>query len=138
MYEAVHQHKNADIIIMAAAVSDFTPSRPATEKIKKNGNLSSLPLKATQDILASLGEQKRDGQILVGFAMETEHGVENALIKLKKKNLNWIVLNNLKESGAGFGTTTNKVTLFNADGHAEDLPIMPKLDVAEAILDRIT
>ena len=91
----------------------------------------------TPDILASLGQDKAPGQTLIGFAMETDDGLENARRKLASKNLDWIVLNNLKEEGAGFGVGTNRVTLIHHSGHTEELPRMPKREVAEALLDRI-
>ena len=103
---------------MAAAVADFTPQNVQTSKIKKtkvDGDLS-IQLERTTDILASLGNQKADGQILVGFALETDDGIENSRDKLSRKNLDMIVLNNPSEEGAGFGTTTNRVDIISASG----------------------
>lgn len=137
MYDAVHKETNAEIIIMVAAVADYAPANPATTKIKKDGKEPDLNLKPTQDILASLGAEKKDGQMLVGFALETDNAEENARIKLEKKNLDWIILNNLNEEGAGFGTETNRVTMIGRDGTEEQLPLMEKREVAEYILDRV-
>jgi len=137
MYDAVHKETNAEIIIMVAAVADYAPANPATSKIKKDGKEPDLNLKPTQDILASLGAEKKDGQMLVGFALETDNAEENARIKLEKKNLDWIILNNLNEQGAGFGTETNRVTMIGRDGTEEQLPLMEKREVAEYILDRV-
>ncbi len=137
MHDAVQQHADADLIVMAAAVADYTPAEPSDRKIKKNGDALTLRLRRTPDILAALGEQKRAGQILVGFALETHRGLDHARGKLERKNLDWIVLNHANEAGAGFGPGTNRVTLLGRDGSREDLPQMPKPDVAEAILDRV-
>lgn len=137
MADAVTQYANAELIIMAAAVADYTPAQTAPGKIKKSDDDLSISLKRTTDILAGLGNQKQDGQILVGFALETDDLRANALRKLKKKNLDWIVLNSPTEEGAGFGTSTNKVTLFSASGEEKILPLMSKRKVAEAILDQL-
>ncbi len=135
MYAAVMDYREADVVIMSAAVADFTPSQPSESKIKKQGGDAALELAPTTDILANLGVSKADGQTLVGFALETENGLENARGKLERKNLDWIVLNNPTESGAGFGTGTNRVTLLARDGRSVDLPVLPKAEVAEAILE---
>lgn len=137
MAEAVFQHRDAGLIIMAAAVADYTPAAPASGKIKKKDDDLSLALKRTVDILATLGQTKKEGQILVGFALETDNLLSNAQQKLKKKNLDWIVLNSPNKAGEGFGTTTNKVTLISADGNAEAFPLLTKQQTAEAILNRI-
>jgi phosphopantothenoylcysteine decarboxylase/phosphopantothenate--cysteine ligase len=135
MQDAVMTHAEADIVIMAAAVADFTPAAPSDSKVKKDGAGRELALSPTPDILAGLGAVKRDGQRLVGFALETDNGLEHAKGKLERKRLDWIVLNNPKEAGAGFGTGTNRVTLLSAEGRRVDLPVLPKTDVAEAILE---
>ena len=122
---------------MAAAVADYTPAQTATGKIKKKEGDLTLQLKRTRDILAGLGANKKQAQILVGFALETDNLKENALRKLEKKNLDWIVLNSPNKAGEGFGTSTNKVTLFGANGQEKSLPLMTKKQVAEAILDEI-
>ncbi|MCD8330643.1 MAG: bifunctional phosphopantothenoylcysteine decarboxylase/phosphopantothenate--cysteine ligase CoaBC, partial [Lachnospiraceae bacterium] len=137
MYQAVIEHaEESGIIIMAAAVADYRPKTVADNKIKKQDSDSSLELTRTKDILGTLGEKKRRGQLLCGFSMETEHMVENSRKKLVKKNLDMIVANNLKQAGAGFGTDTNVVTLITAQGD-EELPLLSKEEVAEQILDRL-
>lgn len=125
-----------DIIIKAAAVADYRPSVTADEKLKKKDDEMSIGLERTEDILAYLGAHRREGQFLCGFSMETEHMVENSRAKLKKKNIDMIVANNLKQEGAGFGTDTNVVTLLTKD-EAIELPIMSKEDVADRLLDNI-
>ena len=125
-----------DIIIKAAAVADYRPVNPADEKIKKKDGDSSIELERTEDILKYLGEHRKKGQFICGFSMETEHMVENSTAKLDKKNVDMIVANNLKVSGAGFGTDTNIVTLITKAG-AKELPIMSKSEVADAIMDEI-
>jgi phosphopantothenoylcysteine decarboxylase/phosphopantothenate--cysteine ligase len=138
MNEAVQARRDtADLVLMAAAVADYTPDEVASTKRKKNENGLALHLHRTPDILKTLGDNKRPNQLLVGFAMETGDGLENARRKLTEKNLDWIVLNDLTEEGAGFGTSTNRVTLLARDGSTEDLPLMSKPEVAEAILDRV-
>ena len=138
MQSAVHKEfPTTDLVIMAAAVADFTPVSPATEKIKREPNRGVvLELKKNPDILKSLGEQKTH-QVLVGFALETNNGPENALHKLADKHLGAIVLNNPKEEGAAFGDDTNVVTIIMADGQVDRLPRMSKFDVANKILDRV-
>lgn len=137
MAQAVFQNQDADLIIMAAAVADYTPANPSSGKIKKEDDDLSLALERTVDILATLGQTKKEGQTLVGFALETDNFLSNAHQKLQKKNLDWIVLNSPNNEGEGFGTTTNKVTLISADGNVEALPLLSKADTAEAIIDRI-
>ncbi len=128
---------SSDIVIMAAAVSDFSPAEPAAGKIKREGTGEiTLRMKPNPDIVRGLGERKKK-QLLVGFALETSNGIENAKNKLAAKHLDLIVLNDPGEEGAGFDTETNVVTLITADGTAERLPRRPKLDVAHRILDRI-
>ena len=125
-----------DIIIKAAAVSDYTPVNVSDQKVKKKDGDLSIPLKRTQDILKYLGEHKKEGQILCGFSMETENMIENSRAKLEKKNADLIVANNLKEAGAGFGCDTNVVTLISRE-ETRQLEIMSKDDVARAIVDYI-
>lgn len=139
MFEAVKAHSaEADIIIKAAAVADYTPEVVADEKIKKSDGEAELKLKRTTDILKWLGENRAAGkkQFLCGFSMETEHMVENSRAKLEKKNLDMIVANNLKVPGAGFGVDTNVVTLITKAG-TKELPQMSKEEVAGGILDEI-
>ncbi|MDC7279130.1 bifunctional phosphopantothenoylcysteine decarboxylase/phosphopantothenate--cysteine ligase CoaBC [Butyrivibrio fibrisolvens] len=138
MAEAVKSRAGEmDIIIKSAAVADYRPATVAAEKIKKkDGEASSIELERTEDILSFLGANKKPGQFICGFSMETENMLENSKAKLKKKNVDMIVANNLRTAGAGFGTDTNVVTLITADD-ARELPIMSKEDVAQAILDEI-
>ena len=137
MFQAVTSRASKqDIIIKAAAVADYRPSVVASEKVKKKDGEMSIALERTKDILAYLGEHKREGQFLCGFSMETENMLENSVAKLVKKNLDMIVANNLKVEGAGFGTNTNIVTVITRKG-GEQLPLMSKDDVADQILDAI-
>ncbi len=139
MFEAVKAHSaEADIIIKAAAVADYTPEVVADEKIKKSDGEAELKLKRTTDILKWLGENRVAGkkQFLCGFSMETEHMVENSRAKLEKKNLDMIVANNLKVPGAGFGVDTNVVTLITRS-ETKELPQMSKEEVAAGILNEI-
>jgi len=139
MHAAVQQRRNdVDLVVMAAAVADYTPVDPSDSKRKKDEEERVLHLRRTPDILETLGKHKRAGQTLVGFALETNDGPENARRKIDRKNLDWIVLNNPSESGAGFGTTTNRVTLFHRDGYSEALPLQSKRAVARTLLDRVT
>lgn len=128
---------SADIAIMTAAVADFTPQHIAKTKIKKGSGKLEIQLKATKDILKELGRNKKKGQLLVGFALETDSELENAQNKLKNKNLDLIVLNSLNDKGAGFGHTTNKVTLIDKNGHTEEYSLKPKKEVASDIADKI-
>lgn len=125
-----------DIVIKAAAVADYTPVTTADNKIKKSDSDMSIPLKRTQDILKYLGENKKEGQFICGFSMETENMLENSRAKLAKKNADMIIANNLKTDGAGFGTDTNIVTIITKDDCIE-LEIMSKDEVASIILDNI-
>ncbi len=138
MNEAVQaRRETADLVLMAAAVADYAPADTASTKLKKDDEDLVLHLRRTPDILKAVGEHKHPEQTLVGFAMETDDALANARRKLAEKNLDWIVLNDLTEEGAGFGPSTNRVTLLSRDGTTEDLPLMPKSEVAEAILDRV-
>lgn len=137
MFEAVKSEADdADFIIKAAAVADYTPVNVAVEKMKKSDYDMPIPLKRTTDILKYLGEHKKDGQIICGFAMETQDLLENAKKKLETKNADIIVANNLKVNGAGFGTDTNVVTFITKEG-VEEMPIMSKDEVAKEILDKM-
>jgi phosphopantothenoylcysteine decarboxylase/phosphopantothenate--cysteine ligase len=128
---------DCEIAIMAAAVADYKDSVTAPDKIKKTGDTLELQLTKTPDILKTLGSQKRDDQVLVGFALETTNEQENALAKLRSKGADMIVLNSLRNEGAGFGHDTNQVTLLHRDGRKEDLPLQSKADVAAAIVNAI-
>lgn len=140
MLEAVKkEYKDADCVIMAAAVADFRPASVAEDKIKKEDSgeeKTILELERTEDILSWLGNHKKKGQKLVGFSMETKDLLENSEKKLKKKNADMIIANNLKTPGAGFGTDTNVVTVIKADEITE-LPIMKKEEIADEILDEV-
>lgn len=126
----------SDIVIKAAAVADYAPLNVYSQKVKKSSNDLELKLTKNPDILYELGKIKGD-KIIVGFAMETEKLVENAAEKVKKKNLDFIVANNLNEAGAGFATDTNVVKLIDREGNIESIPLKKKYEVADIILDRI-
>ncbi|MBE7047053.1 MAG: bifunctional phosphopantothenoylcysteine decarboxylase/phosphopantothenate--cysteine ligase CoaBC [Ruminococcaceae bacterium] len=135
MYNAViNEYDHSDIVIKAAAVADFTPKDKSEHKIKKSDSMS-LELTKNPDILMNLGEKKAH-QVLVGFCMETKELMENARKKLAKKNLDFIVANNLNTKGAGFGTDTNVVTIIDKLGNEQSLDIMSKGDVADIVLDK--
>lgn len=137
MFDAVTSHaKEQDIIIKSAAVADYRPATVASEKMKKSDNALALDLEKTEDILKYLGEHKKGSQFLCGFSMETENMLDNSRAKLVKKNLDMIVANNLKQTGAGFGTDTNIVTLITKKDEQE-LPILTKDEVAKVIVDKI-
>lgn len=137
MYEAVMARAGEqDMIVKTAAVADYRPATVAEEKIKKADNDMAIPLVRTRDILGALGASRREGQVICGFSMETEHMLENSQAKLRKKHVDMIVANNVKETGAGFGVDTNLVTIITETG-AEKLPLMSKDQVAHAILDRM-
>ncbi|MDI6765937.1 MAG: bifunctional phosphopantothenoylcysteine decarboxylase/phosphopantothenate--cysteine ligase CoaBC [Bacteroidota bacterium] len=141
MYNAVMKHKKGtDAIIMAAAVADFTPINSFSKKVKKeelDNDTLLLKLKKTKDILHSLGEGKKEG-VLVGFSLETHNDIHNAMEKLKRKKLDLIILNNPKKKGAAFDSDTNIVTIISKNGKIEKLKKMPKYDVANEILNRVS
>jgi phosphopantothenoylcysteine decarboxylase/phosphopantothenate--cysteine ligase len=118
-------------------VADYKPSAIAPDKIKKSADTLELHLTKTQDILKTLGSRKRDDQVLVGFALETTNEEENATSKLQSKGADMIVLNSLRNTGAGFGHDTNQVTILHRDGRKEDLPLQSKADIATAIVNSI-
>ncbi len=137
MFEEVTARSGAqDVIVKAAAVADYRPAQTADQKLKKKDGELSIPLERTDDILKYLGEHKRNGQFLCGFSMETERLLENSREKLKKKNLDMIVANSLREEGAGFGVDTNVVTLVTAQDETP-LPKMTKEQVADRLLTEI-
>ncbi len=137
MLEAVNEKfANADILIKAAAVADFTPVEYHDEKVKKKEGDMTIELKRTTDILKTVSAKKKQGQIVCGFSMETENMIENSKKKLEEKNLDMIVANNLKTDGAGFGVDTNVVTLITKND-VKQLPIMSKEEVAHKLLDDI-
>lgn len=136
MFDAVAQHaQSADYIFKAAAVADYTPADYSDDKLKKKDGELSIPLKRTTDILAWLGANRRDGQVICGFSMETKDMLENSRAKLVKKNVDMICANNLKQDGAGFGVDTNIITMITKEGVWE-LPLQSKLSAAHAILDK--
>ncbi len=138
MYNAcLEKFPKADIAIMSAAVADYTPLVPSKEKIKKKNETLILELTKTKDILKTLGHQKKKGQVLVGFALESTGEREYALDKLKTKNADLIVLNSLNDAGAGFGYDTNKITIFGADGQELSYERKPKQQVARDIVDKV-
>lgn len=137
MYDAAHKYfKSVDIAIAAAAVADYKPKHVATQKIKKAESTLSLELEKTKDVLVSLGQIKEQ-QFLVGFALETNNELENAKSKLKRKNLDLIVLNSLQDKGAGFKSDTNKVTLIDKNETINTFELKSKTEVAEDILNTI-
>lgn len=137
MYEACHKYfSSVDVAVCAAAVADYKPKFVADQKIKKNDASLQIELEKTQDILASLGKIKQH-QFLIGFALETENEIENAQLKIQKKNLDLIVLNSLRDEGSGFGTTTNQVTFIDAQNNIEPRPLQSKEQVALDIIHKI-
>ena len=139
MYSAALEEygRGCDITVLCAAVADFTPAAPSGSKIKKNGESMMLELVPTRDIAAAIGERRRPGEVVVGFALETDNAHDNAQDKLRRKNMDMIVLNSMRDPGAGFGVDTNRVTLFFRDGGSEELPLESKTAVASDIVDRI-
>lgn len=138
MYQAsIAAFNNADIAIMSAAVADYSPSNPSAEKIKKRQEDLVLELKKTRDILKELGHSKKPNQVVVGFALETNNEKEFALEKLKTKNADMIILNSLKDEGAGFGHETNKITIFDKGGTAVNFETKSKSAVAKDIVDTL-
>lgn len=138
MYEAVEkQFAQSDIVILAAAVADYTPSYVADKKIKKKEDVFNIELTKTTDIAATLGKQKKVGQLIVGFALETDNELENARGKLEKKNFDLIVLNSLQDKGAGFRYDTNKIKILDRAGNLYDFELKSKQEVAEDILNMV-
>jgi phosphopantothenoylcysteine decarboxylase/phosphopantothenate--cysteine ligase len=127
----------SDIAVMSAAVADYTPLEVASEKIKKESDGFTLTLTKTKDILKSLGAIKKKGQLLIGFALETNNEKENALKKLEAKNADLIVLNSLRDEGAGFGHDTNKITIFGKHGATQTFDTKSKKEVAIDIVNSI-
>lgn len=137
MYDACHlYYADVDVVIAAAAVADYKPKQAASQKIKKNADDFTIELEKTKDILASLGESKKN-QFLIGFALETENEIENAKLKIQKKNLDLIVLNSLQDKGAGFGKATNKVTFIDKFFTIEAMELKSKEAVADDILNKV-
>jgi phosphopantothenoylcysteine decarboxylase/phosphopantothenate--cysteine ligase len=133
----VPRARTADVVVMAAAVADFRPKAPAERKLKKDEGVPEIILEPTHDFLVDLGEHKPAGQVLVGFAAETDDVEANALRKLRSKHLDLIVANDVSAPGAGFEHDTNEVTIFGADGSKEALPLTSKQEVAGIVLDAV-
>lgn len=126
-----------DIVIKAAAVGDYRPAKPAEEKLKKGDGELNIPLVRNPDILAEIGQNKREGQTVCGFSMETRDLLQNSREKLQRKNCDLMVANNLREAGAGFACDTNIVTLLYRDGHSEPIDLIKKDELADIVLDRL-
>lgn len=139
MYAAATEaFPNCQGAILSAAVADYRPAEQADHKLKKQGDEGmTLRLVQNPDILATLGTMKRDGQRLVGFALETDNELQNAEGKLRRKNLDYIVMNSLRDAGAGFGVDTNKVTILGADGSRKESPLMTKAEIARLIVNTV-
>ena len=138
MYQACHQvYADVDVVIAAAAVADYKPKNVALQKIKKAADSFVIELEKTKDILASLGLEKKKNQFVIGFALETENEIENAKLKIQKKNLDLIVLNSLQDEGAGFGKSTNKVTFIDKNFQVEAMELKSKEAVADDILSKV-
>ena len=127
----------ANIIIMSAAVADYTPEKFSQSKIKKKQEFVDIKLKPTKDILAELGKIKNKNQVLIGFALETDNEIENAKKKLRNKNLDFIVLNSLNDKGAGFGHATNKVTIIDKQQNIDTFELKSKKEVAIDIIQKV-
>jgi phosphopantothenoylcysteine decarboxylase/phosphopantothenate--cysteine ligase len=138
MYEAsIKYFKNADIAVLTAAVSDFKPKQQFSEKVKRGKDNLNIELEPTKDIAAILGKMKTKKQILIGFALETQNEVENAKKKINNKNLDFIVLNSLKDKGAGFGVDTNKISIITNKGNCKNYDLKSKIEVATDIVNEL-
>jgi phosphopantothenoylcysteine decarboxylase/phosphopantothenate--cysteine ligase len=135
--ECISRFPASDIAVLTAAVADYTPVRVEAGKIKKSDRALVLKLKPTVDIAAELGRMKKKTQILAGFALETENETENALAKLKRKKLDLIVLNSLRDEGAGFGHSTNRITIIDKYNNIDKFELKTKEEAARDILDKI-
>ena len=136
MYDVAMQNfSDCDAAVFCAAVADFTPETVYSEKVKRKDNDLIIKLKPTQDIAAAAGKIKRENQIFVGFALETNDEESNAISKMQRKNFDMIVLNSLNDSGAGFGYDTNKVTIIKKNGEKISLPLLSKKETAKKIID---
>ncbi len=135
MFKACTQYfSSADVIVFAAAVADYTPKFPSATKIKKKEEEFSIELVKTKDIALELGKQKKENQIVVGFALETNDEEQNAIEKLKKKNFDFIVLNSMRDEGAGFKNDTNKITIIDKEGNVTKFDLKSKTEVAKDIV----
>jgi phosphopantothenoylcysteine decarboxylase/phosphopantothenate--cysteine ligase len=135
--ECLKRFKSCDIVILSAAVADFTPEEVKDKKIKKDGSSLLIRLKQTADIAGIMGKSKKRSQLLVGFALETNNEMENAKEKLLRKNLDFIVLNSLNENGAGFGYDTNKITIIDRNNKIDKFELKSKEEAAIDILNKI-
>jgi phosphopantothenoylcysteine decarboxylase/phosphopantothenate--cysteine ligase len=138
MHDAVMARApGADVVVMAAAVADFRPKAASAQKIKKADGVPEIVLEPTTDILAALGREKRPGQVIVGFAAETERLRENAAAKLASKRVDLMVANDVSAPDAGFEVDTNRAVLLGADGRADETPLLSKEQLAGLVLDRV-
>ena len=138
MYEAcIARFPQCDGAVMSAAVADFTPAHPGQQKKKRGKESIAIELKPTKDIAAALGTVKKTGQIVAGFALETENEIQNARLKLEKKNLDLIVLNSLNDKGAGFGFDTNRIVILGRDNKIQTFKLKSKREVATDIVNEI-
>jgi len=135
--ETMKHFNESDIAVLTAAVADYTPVSSSDSKIKKEDRDMVIKLKPTMDIAAELGKKKKPGQLIAGFALETDNEKSNAISKLRKKNLDLIVLNSLREKGAGFRYDTNRVSIIDKNNNIEDYELKPKAEVAVDILNKI-
>jgi phosphopantothenoylcysteine decarboxylase/phosphopantothenate--cysteine ligase len=135
--ECIARFGRSDIAILAAAVADFSPEKVEEKKIKRTGDDVILRLKPTKDIAETLGKMKKKSQILAGFALETHDEIENASAKLKRKNLDIIILNSIQDRGAGFGYDTNKITIIDRNNNIDKFELKSKEEAARDILDKI-
>lgn len=138
MAKAVHSEApDADLVIMAAAVADFTPIKSCNHKIKKTSGKLTIELDVTEDILLTLGKNKPEGQVLVGFAAESENLLANAQDKMQRKNLDWIAANDISRKDSGFASDSNAVTLLSRDGKKIEIPMDSKKNIAKQIIEII-
>jgi phosphopantothenoylcysteine decarboxylase/phosphopantothenate--cysteine ligase len=138
MFEATARYfAESDIVVLSAAVADYTPLHVTDKKIKKKEEVFNIEMTKTTDIAATLGKQKKNGQIIVGFALETDNELENAKGKLERKNFDFIVLNSLQDSGAGFRYNSNKIKIIDREGNFYDFDLKTKKEVAQDILATI-
>ncbi len=138
MFEACSQYfSQCNVIVFAAAVADYTPKQVSETKIKKKEGEMFIELKKTTDIAAELGKLKTGKQVIVGFALETDNELNNAQEKLKKKNMDFIVLNSMRDEGAGFGHNTNRITIIDKEGNTAKFDLKPKVEVAKDIVDYV-
>jgi len=139
MAKAIHaEAPDADLVIMAAAVADFTPAKSFNHKIKKTSGNLTIELEATEDILFTLGKNKPEGQVLVGFAAESEDLLVNAQDKMQRKNLDWIAANDISRKDSGFASDSNAVTLLSKDGKKIEIPMDSKRNIAKQIIEIIS